>query len=404
MALVAFGCGRKRTPTQSSAQPARSAALAATSAQPLASVTVPALSASAASPSVEQGTRPEPPEYAPSLTDEASALFTRELLVARRAVADKRYDAAVRHYTKALSTGRNDAGCLAERGYVHLLAKRTDDAIRDLWFAAGARGSDQVLAQVWYNLGLAHREKQPELARAAFARSLALNPSSQARNKLGTQSTCQTSIRTSTALGNVSGTRVVSGWQGVHRSLGLEGEPGSEAQARSIVCSTHSTFDFLVKRPEPDCTDAPPWNLSCCGGLGGFMVQYMTVIPRPKNHFFTIDHGRRGGWPRECQGAAMPEQSIYGSVLVLKTVDSDIEPNGDFDAKRQQGADGEQVADAPCRVGPDETTIDVYQLDTGQHLFELSSLTHSAPHFSVSADGSEALVQGRDCDVKLALR
>jgi hypothetical protein len=402
VALVALGCGRQ--PTPSPEQPAKSAVLAAHSAPAMASVTTPAPRASTASPSVEPSSRTEPLEYEPSLSDEATALFERELLIARKAVTDKQYDAAIRHYTKALSTGRNDAGCLGERGYVHLLAKRTDDAVRDLWFAAGARGSDQVLAQVWYNLGVAFRETQPERARAAFARSLALNPSRQAKSKLGAQSTCQTSTITSTALGSASATPVVSGWLGVHGSLGLQGEPASEAQARSIVCSTHSKFDFLVARPEPDCTDAPPWNLSCCSGPGGFMVRYMTVIPRPKNRFFTIDHGPRGGWPRECQGAAMPEQTIYGGVLVLKTFGSEIEPNGDFDVKRLLGADGEPIAEAPCRSGPDETTIDIYQLDTGQHLFELSSPTQSAPHFSVSADGSEALIQGRDCDAKLALR
>lgn len=335
------------------------------------------------------------------MSEEASALFERELRAARKAFAQEQYDAAIHHYTQALSTGRNDARCLGERGYARLLSKHSDDAINDFWLAAGARGSDRVLAQVWYNLGLAHEEKQPELARAAFARSLALGSSSQARSKLGARSACQTSIRTASALGAVSDGQVVTGWRGVHQSLGLPDEPSSEAQARSIVCSTQSKYGFLVTPPEPNCTDAPPWNLSCCSGLGGFMVQYMTVIPRPQNRFFTISHGSRGSWPRECRGSAMPELSIHGAVLVLKTVESSIEPNVDFDAKHVP-AESEN-ADLPCREGPSETTIDVYQLDTGQHLAALRSLTPSAPDFSVSEDGRQATVRGPDCDVKLTL-
>src|SRR3954466_14776972 len=56
------------------------------------------------SPRKDQGWAPE--QYAPALEEEAEKLFNRELMVARRAVTEKRFDDALKHYTKALSTGR----------------------------------------------------------------------------------------------------------------------------------------------------------------------------------------------------------------------------------------------------------------------------------------------------------
>lgn len=339
----------------------------------------------------------EPQEYEPAMTDEAQRLFNRELLVARKAVSEKRYDDALTHYTKALSTGRNDAQCLGERGYVKLLKKQIAAAASDLWLAAGGVGSDRTLSQVWYNIGLARTEQeQPELARAAFARSLAFGPSRQTEAKLGLQSRCQTSVRRAPALGE-SPAEVVTGWRAVHKFLNSRGEPKTESEARSLACATHSEYEFAnVMTVEPNCTSAPPWIMSCCAGFGHFMAMYMMVYPRPNNRFFTINYGMLGGWPGGCQGASEPEAAVYGHHLVLKTVDVGLEPNTDFAASLGEG-------DPPCRNGPQERVFQVYDLDTAKHMLEISSPTPGAPALTFNDAGTQATLSGAGCDVTLSL-
>jgi len=348
------------------------------------------------SPRKDQGWAPE--QYAPALEEEAEKLFNRELMVARRAVTEKRFDDALKHYTKALSTGRSDAQCLGERGYVRLLRNELDAATDDLWLAAGAMGSDRALAQVWYNLGLAWAQRsQPDLARAALARSLAFAPSKQAETKLGQQSRCQASVLRQDALGE-SAAQIVSGWLGVHKFLDASGEPKTEAEARELACSTKSESNFAAAGPEPGCTDPPPWVMSCCGTLGGFLARYMLVYPRPNNRFFAIDFGTIGAWPHECQGAAMPEASVYGRHLVLKTVAGSIGPNADFDPKRMPDSD-----EQPCRSGPVERTFEIYDLDTAKRVLEVSSLDRDAAKLEVNAAGTQATLSGAGCDATLSL-
>lgn len=396
--LSLAGCN-KRT-TVASAPTAKSARAAVGSS----SVSLAVAEPSAASAVVEAPpSRPEeqssaPAQYAPSLDDDSEKLFNRELMVARRAVTEKRYDDALTHYTKALSTGRSDAQCLGERGYVRLLKKELDAATDDLLLAAGAVGSDRTLAQVWYNLGLAWAQSsQPEAARVAFARSLAFAPSKQAEAKLGQQSRCQASVWQADALVG-SAAEIVSGWLGVQKFLGAEGEPKTESEARQLACSTKSDSDFAAAGPAPNCSDAPPWIMSCCAFWGGFLARYMLVYPRPNNRFFAIDFGMIGYWPLECRGAALPEPSVYGRHLVLKTVAASVEQNADFDLKRTPGSD-----ERPCRQGPSEQTFEVYDLDTAKRVLEVSSLDRGAPKLEVNAAGTQVSLSGAGCDVTLSL-
>jgi len=77
----------------------------------------------------------------------------------------------------------------------------------------------------------------------------------------------------------------------------------------------------------------------------------MMVYPRSENRFFVIKLRDDRRLARECQGADMPEATVYGRHLVLKTVQSSIDKNADFDASRvPTGGSG----DPPCRSGPRE--------------------------------------------------
>lgn len=194
---------------------------------------------------------------------------------------------------------------------------------------------------------------------------------------------------------------VAKGWKGVLAQLNLDGPGGTEDEAKATVCSTVSQA-YRGSDAAYLCNQPPPWELSCCSGIGGFMVRHMTVVPRSKNRFFTIDHGLRGGWPRQCQGAPIPENTIYGSVLLVKEAGSSVVVNPDVDMDTLRTPDNPDP-DLPCRVGPNETTMTFYQLDTGRPLLQLLSLGPNAPSVSVAEDGTKVTLRGASCDSTLPL-
>jgi tetratricopeptide (TPR) repeat protein len=110
-------------------------------------------------------------------------------------MAKKDYAKAIEHFTSALSNGREDARCLAERGYAHWLLKKKPAAKSDFWEAAGASPESEVAGQIWYNLGLVYEDEgDTEMSRAAFAMSYAMRQSKAAKAKLGGRSACRSMI------------------------------------------------------------------------------------------------------------------------------------------------------------------------------------------------------------------
>jgi tetratricopeptide (TPR) repeat protein len=350
----------------------------------------------------------EPPPSTPAAPTASAppapldAASQREFLKARKAVKNRSYDEALTYYTRALSHGIDSALCLGERGYVRLLTGDLEGALEDLWYAAGAAGDNHVYSQIWFNLGLAHQQKnEPEEARAAFARALAFEDTSASRAKLGSQSRCTTAIRKAPDLPENPTAVVVRGWKGVHSQLNLEGPASTETEAKATVCSTVSQA-YRGDESAYLCDQPPPWELSCCSGLGRFMVRHMTVVPRSKNRFFTIDHGSRGGWPKQCQGAPIPENTIFGSALMVKEDGPSVEINPDVDINTIITPDN-PAPDLPCRTGPTETTVTFYQLDTGRPLLQLLSAGPNSPSISVAEGGTTVTLRGGSCDATLPL-
>lgn len=103
----------------------------------------------------------------------------------RRATKAKQWDTAIGHFTKATEADPSVATGWSGLGYA-LLGKGDLGAARAAFERAlGATKDPKLQAMVWFNLGLvAEREKKPDVARAAFEKSQALNPSTAAEKKL----------------------------------------------------------------------------------------------------------------------------------------------------------------------------------------------------------------------------
>ena len=131
------------------------------------------------------------------------------------------------------------------------------------------------------------------------------------------------------------------------------------------------------------------------------MVRYMLVVPRPNDRFFIRDHGMRGAWPRMCQGRPLPEATIHGDALVVKTEGPSMAVNADVDieALRQ----GDSFPDLPCRLTANETRFEVYSLNSADLLLELRAVAPLVPTVKVDAAGLEVTVTGHGCDETITL-
>jgi len=339
------------------------------------------------------------------VTDAAAASSKREFGLARRLMAKQNYPEAIGHYTKALSTGVDNATYLGERGYARLMTNDIDGARGDLWQAAGACGETTVLAQIWYNLGLVfERQHDTEMSRVAWARSVALGSSKQAREKLGPGSLCPSSIKRAEQLPEHSNVANVVGWLGVHKQFNLDGAPKSEVEAKRTVCNTVSRA--MGGPPDTDigvCGDAPPWWISCCSGFGAFMARTMAIIPLREGRFFTIDVGYCGGWPRGCQGHLEPKIEVRGVLAIVTDEDSYLAPNQDFDERYMPKVEEPSTVDPPCRRGPPTRTISIYNMLTAKPLLEVQSLSSRPVNVEVNDALTLVKISGVNCDATVPL-
>ncbi len=121
----------------------------------------------------------------------ALATYRKALEEGRKATRDKRLADAVLAFDRALVAVPDDARAYGERGYAHILAKEFKLGLADLDKAAAHTGDKKLLAMIWFNYGLAAEGLgDAEKARAAFARSNALNPTKAAKDKLAGKLAC----------------------------------------------------------------------------------------------------------------------------------------------------------------------------------------------------------------------
>lgn len=398
---------KQESPSTKKAAEVKAAPQVATHAPPEGKKTRPEIVADlrARHPSLFEDTPEDENELEPfsdfEITEQAEAMFEREVSLARKQLAQEEYESAISHFDTALSTGKRDARALSERGYAKWLLKKVPQALEDFWSAAGESAQKEIRAQIWYNLGLVFEHRgDTEMSRAAFAVSLALAPSAPARTKLGGRSTCQSSIKFGPTSEDVPHAGTSRGWLGVHERLGIDGQPSTEAEAKNLVCHAVSTGrGGPPEDAEGMCSGCPPYALSCCSGMGGFMAREMDIVPLADNQFFSIDHGMVGGWPRGCQGVARPDLSVEGSFAVVRTDASDVFPNGDFNPETVPGAkDGEYSGDPPCRRSPREKKVTIYRLSDAKRLLEVRAFSQPGPSVVIREKEKRIEVTGDGCD------
>ncbi len=190
-------------------------------------------------------------------TDKATTkTYAAAIADGRAATKAKKYDAAIAAFDKALARVPGDARALAERGYVHFLAKHLDLAQKDLDRAVASTNDASVLGPAYYNLGLvAEARGNGDEARIAFTHSNSLKPTKAAKAKLEGKSTCVAAInrpdRKAKIVASVSDAydAMKAAWtsKGYDPELSPMSKPTGDDAIRKVLCATDK------------CTGSGPW-------------------------------------------------------------------------------------------------------------------------------------------------
>jgi hypothetical protein len=191
-----------------------------------------------------------PPDRPPRvLTAQESKRYQAALGRGRLATQRKDWKTACTAFDEALALMPEDPRAEAERGYARLLSGDLVGANKDLRDAQGHSSDRKLEAQIWFNIGLvAEKSESVEEARTAFARSVALNPTTSAQRKLEGESLCTVQVDRS-----VVPPRNFPSWREAWRALNdaaSEATPADDAAARRaleietcpIVCVGHTPY------------------------------------------------------------------------------------------------------------------------------------------------------------------
>lgn len=177
----------------------------------------------------------------------ALEFYLKHLAEGRSATKAAKYEAAAAAFTEALWAKPDDAQAYAERGYAAYLAKKLDDAERDLEQAAERAADRKLRAQIFFNLGLV-REARQEDATSAFALSNFLHATDAAKKKLVGKNACALEIERSPSAVEQ---KTYGDWLAFHadveRDMFLDRKPATSDDAKRLLCERSG------------CQGAGPW-------------------------------------------------------------------------------------------------------------------------------------------------
>ncbi len=195
-------------------------------------------SVGALAPSIRDAGAPKSFEAKGPLTDPARKQSYQQAMAQGRALTrQKRFDAAITAFDRAIEERRWEPRPYAERGYAKLLAGKYQEAEDDFREVSKVGGDqDPILkAQVWYNLGLA-AEKQGDKRGAlrAFLMSNDLHATKAAAKKVEKADVCAVDISEGPSV------KLLPNWLAVYDALhntkpGDGGRPPTEEDARAAL-------------------------------------------------------------------------------------------------------------------------------------------------------------------------
>ncbi len=354
-------------------------------------VAAPSASASASAsapppPSPVASSRPPSNEADPDPDAPDAATIQRAVGAARRLVQQKHYAEAVDAFDPALRGSTPDTRALSERGYVRMryVPNSDDEAYDDFWFASAGHGDDAAHAEAWYNLGqLETRRGHIEAARAAYARSVALNPTPAATNALGKRDACVASVEHD---GDLDASLVV-GWSAVCQAIGrCDGDtPEAEARARACVTTTYSAAE-----PETShgCKSPPPWTSSRDYVLYNWHEDF--IVPAAHGKTLVVS-AAVGGWPAHFQPQRNVSYALHDKIVEARLDRSDM--------KAALG----HLEDGIGWPSPTEHRYHFYDLDSGALLAVVSVLEQDELKVELDSKQRVVHIDGPTCGGKVSL-
>lgn len=364
--------------------------------------------APAASSSSAPVAPPKPSSSGPTELSAAEKALASAYLAAlgrgRRLTRAKTWQEAIQSFDEALRLRPHDGTALAERGYAKLLAKDYEGARVDLNEAQDRAGAPEIIAQVWYNLGILEKETGNEvigddwIERAKVLRAHVRSDKSASAN-----TRCPLQIDRPKTQGIV-----IAGWNALRKALDddyqkrfsepLTWKSSSNASAEEIRQElTHATEDG--KRV---------WLLQVSGESGNMTWHVVGALPDGKLVLFAgIANSYQGRCSMGTQSAGLSMEgvphvmleeveSVYGMLCELK--------NGEYAACK--GEEGENPVQSFCGYGTVTLSALFFDIEAKKQTLSISQTKpdkDGGPHawdVSLVVQNDGVLLTGAGCGGK----
>lgn len=339
-----------------------------------------------------------------TLTEEdktALRAYGPAMAAGRRATRAKKYDEAIGAFTTAVEKRPTDARARSERGYARLLGGDIAGAQVDLDAAKSLGAKPEVLAQIWFNLGLVHEKKRDaEAARSAFAISGSLAPSAAVEAKLAGKSRC-TAEKVLFAKG--ADLPLVKSWVEAYKETFQEGAASTEKEAKEAVC-TAVDWDApngpLGNNKPADCSGGGPWIVT--RNYMQYSQDQGIIFPIDAKKMVLVTGDRVGGWMAHCSGSHDVKGDFIVDLLhVRRTFDGSqsvlVAEMGDDDGG--EGSSPWTGSGVACKDS-DGTIEDSFFDRAGHHLLRLVRLTNERgdPEVKLRFVGATVVLDGGGCN------
>lgn len=377
---------------------------------PSATASVPASAASASASVAAPRPRASAEKRAVTPEDKARfARYQRALAAGRKATVAKDNARAVAAFTDALEAMPDDPRALAERAFAELSQGKLDDADKDLARAKKNTEDPELLAPIWFNIGLVaeKRDRRDEAARA-YQRSNELKATRAAADKLAAMKAPPPRCPVTASKSGNAGL-VVRDWKAVRDRLAAGFEKRFSSPAALPVGDEAAVRKALLQAPFDPMS---PW-IAHVTDESRTGETYHIVLPTAEGSLRVIEAIAEGFPSARCGSDIESVSVIHGQLARVVIERSLVVPSMMCEKKGKEpgectGDPGEEPIQSFCKgVGATRTEL-VVDPSTGVVADLVQEIPYAGhgpqkPAATVTMTGRTLRVDGGGCSITMAL-
>lgn len=322
----------------------------------------------------------------------------------RRLTRAKTWQEAIQSFDEALKIRPHDGTALAERGYAKLLAKDYEGARADLNEAQDRAGAPEIIAQVWYNLGILEKETGNEVIGDDWIeRAKVLRAHARADKSPSASTRCPLQIDRPKTQG-----KVIAGWNALRKAL--DDDYQKRFSEPLTWKSPSNASDEAIRQELTGATEDRKnvWLLRVSGESGNMTWHVVGALPDGKLVFFG---GIANSYQGRCSmGTQSAELSMEGVPhVMLEDVASEYgmlceTQSGEY--KACKGEEGENPVQSFCGYGTVTLSALFFDIDAKKQTLSISQTKpdkDGGPHawdVSLVVQNDGVLLTGAGCGGK----